>query len=317
MTKRDAQQLGKGLAFLSPWIVGFCAFMLLPIVLSFYYSLCEYSGLQKPMYIGTGNYEQLLGHPGKRLFAWLTGNLDSLSPSDAGDPIFWLSVKNSLYYAAMVIPSSLLLSLGMAMLLNTPIPGQSIFRTIIFLPSLVPIVASAMVWMWLYNGKYGLINHMLAKIGINGPAWLNDENWALPAIAIMSLWGVGHSVVIYLAGLQDVPRELYEAAEIDGAGIWGRLWHVTLPFLSPVIFFNLIMAIISVLQVFDLPFIMTPNGGPSRSTELVAVYLFDNAFRFAQLGYASSIAWIMLVMILILTGLAFWSSKRWVHYQGK
>jgi len=294
MTDRDVKQLGKGLAFSSPWIIGFAAFMLLPIILSFYYSLCDYSGLQPPMFVGISNYRELMS-----------------------DPIFLKSVENSIQYALLVIPSSLILSLGLAMLLNVKMPGQAVFRTIIFLPSLVPIVASAMVWMWLYNGKFGMINHLLSKIGITGPSWLENPTWTLPALAVMYLWGVGYTVVIYLAGLQDVPRELYEAAEIDGAGIWRRLWHVTIPMLSPVIFFNLIMSIIWVLQVFDLPYIMTPNGGPARSTELMAVYLYDNAFRYVRMGYASAIAWIMLMMILALTGIAFWTSKRWVHYQGK
>lgn len=294
MTRYETKQLAKGLAFLSPWLVGFAIFMLLPVILSFYYSLCEFSGLQPPMYIGAGNYRELLA-----------------------DPVFRVSIRNSLYYALLTIPTSLIVSLALAMLLNVKVIGQSIFRAIIFLPSLVPIVASAMVWMWLYNGKIGMINHVLSLVGITGPAWLSDPNWTLPALALMYVWGVGYSVVIYLAGLQDVPRELYEAAEIDGAGVWNRLWHVTLPYLSPVIFFNLIMSIIGVLQVFDLPYIMTPNGGPARSTELMAVYLYDNAFRFMRLSYASAIAWVMLLLILLLTGLAFWSSKRWVHYQGK
>lgn len=294
MTQSERQQLGKGLAFLSPWLIGFLAFTLIPVILSFYYSLCEYSLLQPPMFIGAENYREL-----------------------ARDNVFWQSLGNTLYFAAMIIPASLFLSLGLAMLLNVKIPGQSFFRTIIFMPSLVPIVASAMVWMWMLNGKYGMINHLLAKFGISGPSWLENPYWAMPALVMMSLWGVGYNVVVYLAGLQDVPRELYEAAEIDGAGIWGRLWHVTIPILSPVIFFNLIMSIIWVLQVLDIPYIMTPNGGPARSTEFIAMYLYDNGFRFLRMGYASAIAWIMLLVILALTGIAFWSSKRWVHYQGK
>lgn len=294
MTQSERQQLGKGLAFLSPWLIGFLAFTLIPVILSFYYSLCEYSLLQPPMFIGAENYREL-----------------------ARDNVFWQSLGNTLYFAAMIIPASLFLSLGLAMLLNVKIPGQSFFRTIIFMPSLVPIVASAMVWMWMLNGKYGMINHLLAKFGISGPSWLENPYWAMPALVMMSLWGVGYNVVVYLAGLQDVPRELYEAAEIDGAGIWGRLWHVTIPILSPVIFFNLIMSIIWVLQVLDIPYIMTPNGGPARSTEFIAMYLYDNGFRFLRMGYASAIAWIMLLVILALTGVAFWSSKRWVHYQGK
>lgn len=294
MTRAERQNLLKGLAFLSPWLVGFLVLMLLPVVMSFYYSLCEYSLLQPPLYIGGGNYRELMQ-----------------------DGVFWQSLRNTLYFACIVIPSSLVLSLGLAMLLNVKVPGQSIFRTIIFMPSLVPIVAAAMIWMWLLNGKFGMINHFLAIFGITGPSWLENPTWTVPALAIMTLWSVGYNVVIYLAGLQDVPRELYEAAEIDGAGIWGRMRHVTLPFLSPVIFFNLIMSIIWVIQVLDIPYIMTPNGGPARSTEFIAMYLYDSGFRFLRMGYASAIAWILLLVILALTALAFWSSKRWVHYQGK
>jgi multiple sugar transport system permease protein len=268
--------------------------MLFPIVVSFYHSFTEYSLLHPPLYIGTQNYSEL-----------------------ATDPVFRIAFRNTLYFAAISIPSSLILSLGLALLLNVKVPGQSFFRTIIFLPSLVPIVAAAMVWMWMLNSKLGIINHLLGTVGISGPAWLENPTWVLPALALMSLWGVGYSVVIYLAGLQDVPRELYEAAEIDGAGIWGRLWNVTIPTLSPVIFFNLIMSIIGVIQMFDIPYIMTPNGGPARSSLVLATYLRDNAFRFFKMGYASAIAWVMLLLVLALTALAFWSSRRWVHYQGK
>ncbi len=294
MIEQEARQLGKGLAFLSPWLLGFFVFTLLPVILSFYYSLCDYSLLQPPLFIGAENYRDLMR-----------------------DPLFFKSIRNTLYYASMAIPGGLLVSLGLALLLNVKMPGQPIFRTIIFLPSLVPVVASAMLWMWLLNARLGLVNDVLAKLGIPGPGWLTDPPWAMPSLAIMSLWGVGNTVVIYLAGLQDVPKELYEAAEIDGAGAVGRLWHVTLPMLSPVIFFNLIIAIIGVIQVFDVPYIMTNNGQPARSTYFVTMYLRDNAFTYLKMGYASAVAWLMLLMILVLTGLAFWTSRRWVHYQGK
>lgn len=290
---RETRQLFKGLAFVSPWLIGFLVFTLLPILLSLYYSLCDFAILQPPAYVGLENYRDL-----------------------ANDPIFWRSLRNTFYYAIMALPAGLCVSLGLAMLLNVKMPGQTIFRTLIFLPSLVPIVASAMLWMWLYNGQHGLFNVVLAKFGIEGPSWLGDERFAMPSLALMSVWGVGNAVVIYLAGLQDVPRELYEAAEIDGAGVWRRVWHVTLPMLSPVIFFNLIMSIIGVLQVFDMPFIMT-GGGPADSTLFIAMYLQQNAFAFLKMGYASAMAWVMLLIVLALTGFAFWTSKRWVHYQGK
>jgi multiple sugar transport system permease protein len=293
MKKKDWAQLSNGLAFLSPWLIGFSVFTLLPIVLSFYYSLCDYSLLQKPLYTGLDNYRAL-----------------------AADPVFWKSLVNTGYYALMALPAGMLVSLGLALLLNADVKGQAIYRTIFFLPSLVPAVASAMLWLWLFNAKLGLINVLLGKIGISGPQWLASQEWAMPALALMSLWGVGNTVVIYLAGLQDVPRELYEAAEIDGANPWQRLRNVTLPMISPVIFFNLVMAIIGSMQVFAVPYIMT-GGGPARATYFYTMYLYDNAFNFLRMGYASAMAWVQLLIILCLTGFAFWSSKRWVHYQGK
>jgi multiple sugar transport system permease protein len=289
----ELKQLGKGLAFVSPWLIGFSCLTLLPITLSFYYSLCDFSTLQPPLFVGLDNYRDLIH-----------------------DEVFWKSLGNTLYYASMAIPGGLLVSLGLAMLLNVKMPGQAFFRTIVFLPSLVPIVASAMLWMWLFNARLGLINTLLAKIGIHGPGWLADPSWAMPSLVLMSFWGVGNTVVIYLAGLQDVPRELYEAAEIDGANVPQRMWHVTIPMISPVIFFNLIMAIIGVVGVLDAPYIMT-QGGPARATYFISMYVRDNAFMYIKMGYASAMAWIMLLIVLALTAFAFWSSKRWVHYQGK
>jgi multiple sugar transport system permease protein len=211
----------------------------------------------------------------------------------------------------------LIVALALALLLNLKIRGQTIYRTIIFLPSLVPVVASAMVWLWLFNQRLGLLNYGLGLIGIEGPGWLSDAKWAMPSLAFMSLWGVGNTVIIYLAGLQDVPQELYEAAEIDGANRWQRLWHVTIPMISPVIFFNLIMAIIGTWQVFTVPFIMTGgSGGSDYSTLFYTMYLYSNAFSYLRMGYASAMAWIQLLIILAFTALAFWTSSKWVHYQG-
>jgi ABC-type sugar transport systems, permease components len=292
MRRAEWVSLGKGLGFLSPWIFGFLLFTAIPVGLSFYYSLCDYSLLQAPLYIGLQNYRDLMA-----------------------DPVFWKVLVNTFKYAVMALPAGMVVSLGLALLLNAPIKGQAIYRTIIFLPSLVPTVASAMLWLWLFNAKLGLINTILRWFGIEGPGWLTMPQWAMPALAMMSLWGVGHTVVIYLAGLQDVPKDLYEAAELDGVGPLSRLRNVTLPMISPVIFFNLVMAIIGTLQVFAIPFIMT-QGGPARATYFFTMYLYDNAFQYLKMGYASAMAWIQLVIILCLTGIAFWSSKRWVHYQG-
>jgi len=325
MTARERSELARGLTFVSPWLFGFLALTLVPIFLSLYYSFCDYSLLERkpdgtlwPVWIGLENYRNLLG-----------------------DAEFYRTLRNTAHYAAISLPAGLLVSLGLALMLNAPIRGQAIYRTIIFLPSLVPVVASAMVWMWLFEADLGLINAILSRLGISGtvsmewfnqwrglqgearvrdfalpPQWLVDDRLALTSLALMSIWGIGHTVVIYLAGLQDIPVELYEAAEIDGAGTWRRLLSVTIPMLSPVIFFNLVMAIIGTFQVFAVPFIMT-SGGPARATYLYTHYLYDNAFTYLKMGYASAMAWIQLLIILALTGIAFWTSKRWVHYQGR
>jgi multiple sugar transport system permease protein len=290
---RELREFGKGMAFLSPWLAGFLIFTLTPIALLFYYSLTKFDLLQHPRFVGAGNYADLMK-----------------------DGLFWKATANTIYYTAMALPAGLLVSLGLALLLNTDIPGRTVWRTIIFMPSLVPIVSTAMVWMWLLNPRLGLINGILEALHIPRAPWLSDPLWAMPTLAMMSLWGVGNSVVIYLAGLQDVPVELYEAAELDGAGMIGRIWHVTIPVLSPVIFFNVVMAIIGSLQVFDVPFIMT-SGGPVHMTYFLSMYLYDNAFVYLQMGYASAMAWIMLLFVMSMTGVAFLFGRRLVHYQGK
>ncbi len=318
MTRKDWQDFSRGIAFISPWIVGVLAFTLLPVALSLYYSFCDYSLLQSPLWVGTENYRELMR-----------------------DDDFWRTLRNTGYYAMVALPAGLMVSVGLALLLNQNIRGQSVYRTIIFLPSLVPVVASSMLWMWIFNAKLGLLNHVLSFCGIEGqiqfswlnhllglqggdmiqpltmpPPWLDDARTAMPALIMMSIWGVGNAVVIYLAGLQDVPRELYEAADIDGANGWQRLRNVTLPMISPVIFFNLVMGIIGSLQTFATAYIMT-GGGPAKATYFYTMYLYDNAFSYLRMGYASAMAWIQLLIVLVLTAVAFWSSKRWVHYQGK
>ena len=296
-TSREIRNFFKGVAFISPWIVGFSLFLLLPIILSFYYSFCDYNMIQRPVFVGLANY-RLLIH----------------------DEVFARALRVTLYYGALSIPAGLFVSLGVAVLLNRHVVGQPIFRTLVFLPSLVPTIASAILWKWLFNQKLGLIDWALAKIygffHVQGPAWIDDPRWVVPSLALMSVWSVGNTVVIYLAGLQDVPRELYEAADLDGANAAQRLFYVTLPMISPVIFFNLIIAIIGVLQIFDTPFMMT-QGGPNRASYFYTYYLYDNAFSYLHMGYASAMAWIQLLIVLALTAVAFLTSKKWVHYQGK
>jgi len=293
MNAKELKQFGTGLAFVSPWLVGFLGLTLVPVGMSLYYSFCDFPLLQEPVPVGLDNYREL-----------------------AADPVFWRSLRTTGYYALLALPAGLLVSLGLALLLNAGAAGQAAYRTAIFLPSLVPAVASAMLWTWIFNRKLGLLNVVLGYLGVTGPGWLTQPQWVIPALALMSLWGVGYTVVVYLAGLQDVPVELYEAAEIDGALGWRRLWHVTLPALSPVIFFNLVMAVIGTLQVMTTPFVMT-GGGPARSSYFITMYLYDTAFAHLKMGYASAMAWVQLLIVITLTALAFWTSKRWVHYAGR
>ena len=293
-TRIERNNLFKGMAFLSPWLIGFAVFTAIPLGMSLYYSFCDFSLLQGPVFTGWANYRSLMH-----------------------DSVFWKVNGNTCLYAVRALPIGLMLALMFALLLNIRIRGQSVYRTLIFLPSLVPAAASAMLWLWLFNTKLGLVNFVLRELGMSDPpGWLTDARFALPSLVLISFWGVGNTVIIFLAGLQDVPQDLYEAAELDGASVLQSLRHVTLPSISPVIFFNLIMGIIGTLQVFTLPFIMT-QGGPARATYLYTEYMYDNAFGYLKMGYASAMAWIQLLIILGLTLLAFSTSRRWVYYQGK
>jgi multiple sugar transport system permease protein len=292
MKERHRETL-TALLFVSPWIVGFGLFLLYPLLASIYYSFCDYSVLRPPVYIGLDNYKGLIQ-----------------------DEVFWLSLWNTLKYAVFALPIGAVVAIGLAMLLNTKVKGMAFYRTIFFVPSLVPMVALSVLWMWIFNGDRGVLNDLLAHIGIKGPNWLGDPNWSKPALVILAAWGVGNAMVIYLAGLQDVPMPLYEAADLDGATWWQKTRHVTLPMLSPVILFNMIMGIIGTLQVFTVPYVISPAGSPARSIYFYAMYLFDNAFIYHKMGYACAMGWIMFVIILILTMGALKFSERHVHYGG-
>ena len=294
MTRGEKRQLALGLGFVSPWILGFLLFTLYPVAASIFFSFCDYDVLSKPVWVGWLNYRDMFT-----------------------DSVFWKSLTNTLYYAAFALPMGMVMSFLVAVLLNQPVRGRSTFRAIFFLPSLIPVVASSMIWLWILNGNFGLLNQALDKIGIRGPQWLADPNWTKPSLILMSLWGIGHTVVIYLAALQDVPRSLYEAAEIDGATAAARLWHITIPMISPVIYFNLIMGIIGSLQVFAQAYIMLGGGGPERSALFYAVYLYQNAFEYRQMGYACAMAWVMFMIILFLTWLATRSTRRLIFYAGE
>ncbi|RXK56360.1 sugar ABC transporter permease [Oleiharenicola lentus] len=295
---QSRRQLRAGLGYTALWVVGLGVFTAYPVLASVYYSFCDYSVLTSPVWIGTENYQRL----------W-------------HDDLFWRALRNTLYFAVFSVPLGAIVSLSLALLLNQDVRGRPFFRALFYLPSIVPAVASSMLWLWIFNGQYGLLNFVLTPIlgvvGLQPPIWLADPNWAKPALVMMSLWGVGNSMIIYLAGLQDVPKELYESAEIDGAGPWRKFWHITLPCISPVIYFNVLMGTIGALQVFTQAFIMsggTDDGSPARSTLFYALYLFGQAFYQLRMGYASAMAWILFVIIVSLTWLATKLSARHVHY---
>lgn len=280
-----------GLLFASPWLAGFLVFLAYPLVASIYFSFCDYSVLKAPVWIGLDNYRSLVG-----------------------DELFWTALKNTLLYAAIALPAGMATSLILAMLLNAKVRGMPVYRTIFFIPSLVPQVSLAVLWLWVLNGEHGVLNAVLAKVGITGPNWLSDPAWSKPAMVVMSVWGVGNAVLIYLAGLQDVPQQLIEAADLDGASGWQKTRNVTIPMISPVILFNGVMGLIGTLQVFAVPFIMFPGGTPARSTYFYTMYLFDNAFKYQKMGYASAMGWIMFVLVLVLTLVSLRLSERHVHY---
>ena len=289
-----------GLAFAAPWLVGLLVFGLYPIVSSFYFSLCRYNIIRPPAFIGLENYKILFTE----------------------DPLFWTSLWNTLYLTAFGLPLQLSFALGAAMLLNMRVKGQSLFRTLTYLPTVVPAVATAILWVWILNPEYGLLNSMIAKTGLPTPGWLSDPHWSKPALILVGIWGIGNTAIIFLAGLQQVPRALYEAAVVDGAGRLQQFRHVTLPMLSPVIFFNLVMGIIGSFQYFTHVYVMTAGlgggargaGGPEFSTLVYPLYLYQNAFLFFRMGYASAMAWILFLIVAAILVFVFRTS-RWVHQE--
>jgi multiple sugar transport system permease protein len=292
----ERRNLRNGLLFASPWIAGFMIFEAYPLCMSFYYSFTQFNVIHPPIWTGAGNYRELFFE----------------------DPLFWKALYNTLYFAAFSVPLSLAASLGIAMLLNQKAPGMALFRTIFFLPSIVPVVASAVLWMWVLNPESGLINSTLYQwLGIEGPGWIADEHWSKPSLILMSLWGIGGAIVIFLAGLGEVPQTLYEAAELDGAGPWATFRNVTLPMLTPTILFNLVMGLIASFQYFTQVYVMTGGKGtPVDSTMFYALYLYRASFYYLRMGYASAMAWMLFLVILAATVAVLISSKRWVYYQG-
>ncbi|MGB2821408.1 MAG: sugar ABC transporter permease [Phycisphaerae bacterium] len=300
---KRSRELRAGLLFIAPFLVGFTVFVVYPALASLYYSFCEFDIISPARPVGLANYSGLLE-----------------------DERFIKGLWNTLIFTVFSVPITMLTALVLAFLLNMKLRGQALYRTIFFLPSIVPLVASSVLWLWLLNPDYGLINTALRPVldAVNAvagtsfrpPGWLVDPAYTKPALILMSTWGVGGSMILYLAALGDVPVQLYEAAEIDGAGAWRKAWHVTLPMISPVLFFTLVMGLIGSFQYFSQAWIMTPNGQPGDSTLFYALYLFYNAFLYLRMGYASAQAWILFVVIVLATVAVFRSTRRFVHYGG-
>jgi len=283
----------EGWAFASPWVVGFVVFTAAPMLASAAMAFMSWDMLTPPRFVGLANFHTAL----------------------LGDPLVWLALKVTTTYAIVAVPVNIVLGLALAMLLNSGVRGLRAYRTAFFLPSVLSGVAVSLLWRWLFSNQFGLFNLLLSYLGISGPNWLGDGNWALPSLILMNVWAVGGGMVIYLAGLQSIPTDVYEAAEVDGAGWLPRLRHITIPLVTPVLFFQLVIGIIQALQVFTQPYVMT-QGGPYNATLFYVLYLYQSAFQYFQMGYASLLAWILFFYILLLTLLVFRSGRSWVHYEG-
>jgi len=279
---------------ISPWLIGFLWFVIGPMIISFWMSLHRWDLLTDPIWIGFDNYVRAF----------------------TNDPLFFQALRVTFTFAFVSVPLGLMVSLIVALLLNQIKRGLRIFRTIYYIPVVVSGVAVMVLWMFIFNPQVGLINQFLAIFGIDGPGWIFDDRWALPSLIIMSLWNIGGTVIIWLAGLMGVSESLYEAAELDGANRLQKFWFVTVPSISPTIFFNLIMGIIGALQAFGQAFVMT-GGGPRNSTLLFNFYLWRHAFSDFRMGYASALAWVLFVIIMIFTLITFKSSSFWVHYESE
>ncbi len=276
--------------------MGFLFLFAYPIAASAYYSFTDFNLFQSPEWVGFANYTQMFS-----------------------DGVFWKSLANTAVLTLFGVPLAIGIALAGAHLLNTPVRGQPLYRALVYLPSIVPVVVGGYLWRWLLNAEYGFINHFLSWFGIAGPAWLQQPDWTKPAIILMSLWTVGGTMIIYLAALQEVPKELYEAAELDGAGTWRRFLNVTWPTVSPVTLFQVIVSIIGFLQIFTQPYILSQErlnqagSGPGQSMLSYAMYLYQNAFVFLKMGYASAMAWTLFVVTLVVSLVVLVSARKWVH----
>jgi len=278
--------------FTSPWVVGVVLFVLGPMLASIVISFTRWDIITAPQWVGLDNYREMV----------------------QADPLFWKCLKVTIVYTSVLVPIQLMVSLLVAVLLNQKVRGLSLFRTIFYLPTVLPIVASSMLWLWILNPS-GLLNFFVRLLGLPGQDWLTNESLALPSIMVMSLWGsFGTGMIIFLAGLQGIPASLYESAEIDGAGAWRKFFNITLPLLTPVVFFNFVMGVIGTFQVFTQGYLLT-DGKPNNSTLFYVLYLYRNAFEYLNMGYASAMAWVLFIIIMGTTLVILRSSSLWVYYE--
>jgi multiple sugar transport system permease protein len=283
-----------GYLYISPWFIGFLFLTLGPMLASLYLSFTQYSMTSAPLFIGLQNYVKAFTQ----------------------DKLFWTSVWNTMYYVVISVPLSICISLFLALLLDQGLRATRVFRTLFFLPSITPIVASVLLWKWIFQPDFGILNYLLHLVGITGPMWLASPEWVKPSLIVIALWSAvgGSQMIIFLAGMQSISADLYEAAAIDGTSRGQRFRFITLPLLTPSIFFNLILAIIAAFRTFTLAYIAT-EGGPAYSSLFYVLYLFFNAFKFVNMGYAAALAWVLFVVVLALTAVQFQASRRWVYYE--
>lgn len=282
----------QGALFVLPWFIGFVIFNLGPFLASFVISLTNWSIADPPEFVGLTNYIRL----------W-------------EDELYLKSLLNTLYYIAFHVPGQVIIAFCVAGLLNRNVKGLPLFRTFFYLPAVTSGAATAIIWLWLFQPE-GLLNQVFEAFGIPGPNWLGSTRWAMPSLILMSFWNIGSPMVLFLAGLQGVPQSLYEAAEIDGAGWLGKVRHVTIPMMTPYIFLTAVLGIIGSFQVFTSALLVT-QGGPANATVFVVLYLFWNGWSYFKMGYASAMAWVLLLMIMAVTAVQFWGAKRWVYYEAE
>ncbi len=296
LSSREQREAIAGYLFISPWLIGFVVFFAGPILASFVVSFTRWNIVGTPQWVGLANYKNIF----------------------TNDPLFRQAVKVTFTYALIFLPLDMILGISVAVAMNQKLRGIGIFRTLFYMPYVVPQIAAALVWMWVLSARFGLVNSALRLGGIEGPNWLGSPKYVLISIVIMSLWGVGGSAVIYLAGLQNIPQVLYEAATVDGANAFQRFRRITLPMLTPTIFFQLVLGLIGVFQTFTPAFIAAGRtGGPLQAGLFYMLYIFNRSFDALRLGYGSALSWIMTVFILIVTLLIFRSSRYWVHYEAE